>query len=815
MDDSGATFEMERINTLHGPEWHRADGLEPSTVHNLVRTSDPRWLLIDEGFTLAREREVESLFAIGNGYVGNRASLAEASALSVPGTFVAGIFTHPTGPGAVPQLMVLPDWAAVRIWIEGRPLDMGEGQVLEHRRILDMSQAVLWREWRHRDPNGRVTHIMSARLASLADRHLLFKSLALRAENYSGIVQFESALELAPQLEPFLPEDWKTRRSSERPNVLPLALRTPGREHTAIAFGVASQLLSSTVEKGNREVSIEERRIVERFQARLEARAECQLHRVVSIFTSRDVAKPLDTVVEHVNQTFASVLTAAVPAHTAEWQRRWEQADVQIDGDDTVQRCLRFAEYHLISAANPEDPRVSIGARALTGEAYKGHVFWDTDIYMVPFFTHTDPPSARALLEYRYHTLNAARAKARSAGLRGAMYPWESADTGEETTPAVAITPRGDLIRILNGAMEIHITADVAFAVWQYWKATADDDFFRQAGAEIMLETARFWASRGAFESDGYHLRHVIGPDEYHEDVDDDVYTNLLAAWNLRHGAESAALLQRRWPGVWRELQDRLQLTAEEVAFWPRLADRMFTGFDPQTQVFEQFSGYFKRKAVDLKRYEPRSAAMDVILGHNVVQQSNIVKQADVVMAIYLLWDDVSLEIRAANFRYYEPRTDHGSSLSPSIHALVAARLGETTLAQRYLQQAAEIDLNDTMGNASGGIHAAAMGGLWQAVVFGFAGLEVQADGLSFTPNLLPHWRRLCFPLQWRKRMLRVSIEPNALHVAVQGEHPFKLRVGSEQEIQAFPGDEYIAERSGLGWQPWLSTNSERGRRHP
>ena len=256
---------------------------------------------------------------------------------------------------------------------------------------------------------------------------------------------------------------------------------------------------------------------------------------------------------------------------------------MELEGDDTLQRALRFAEYHLISAANPEDEQVSIGARALTGEAYKGHVFWDTEIYMVPFFTFTDPPAARALLNYRYHTLPAAREKARAAGYRGAMYPWESADTGEETTPRHVIDPGGHVIEVLNGEMENHITADVAYAIWQYWNSTGDDEFLLNTGAEVILETARFWASRTTLENDGlYHIRHVIGPDEYHENVDDSAYTNLLAAWNLARGTEAATLLTARWPDRWADLSARLQLSRQEIAAWSRIASLMYRGSTPR-----------------------------------------------------------------------------------------------------------------------------------------------------------------------------------------------------------------------------------------
>ena len=789
---TAVSFE-EQLRPVHG------DGALSAAVARL-RTQDPKWLLVEEGFTLTREHEVESLFAIANGHVGNRGSLSEGSPLSAPATLVAGVFRQL--PGVVPELMVLPDWTAVRISIDHQPLTIDHGEILEHRRIVDLRSGMFWREWRHRDPYGRVTRINAVRLASLSDRHLLLHLITLTAENYSSVVRFESSLEVDEGTSVLAP-DWKVRASSARPNILPLAVRVPGRDIT-VAFGVTSLMRSSTDVPGKRVVVVNPHRITEQCEIQLEVGSECQLQRLISIFSSRQSTKPFESAMEHLKGVMPRGMAAVATAHAAEWEARWRTADLRIEGDDSLQQALRFAAYHLIASANPEDGGVSIGARALTGPAYKGHVFWDTEIYMLPFYVFTCPLAARRLLEYRYHTLEAARSKARSFGFRGAMYPWESADTGEEVTPKAVIAPSGEVFRILNGEMEVHITADIAFAVWQYWQGTADDDFLLKSGAEILLECARFWASRGTLEADGrFHIRHVIGPDEYHDDVDDNAYTNLMAAWNLRRAAETAQLLEERWPDRWRDLAQHLDLSREELSSWPELANRMFTGFDPRTRLFEQFRGYFQKQEINLEDYEPRTAAMDVVLGHGRIQQTNIVKQADVVLATYLLGDDIPAGVRAANFHYYEPRTGHGSSLSPAIHALIAARIGDANLAHRYLKQAAEIDLGNNMGNAAGGVHAAALGGLWQAIVFGFAGVQLRTGGIGFAPRLLSHWARISFPLQWRGRELRVFIDPDAIRVAVAGPRGLDLAVEGGPAIHAEPESEYMVERAAPGWTAW------------
>ena len=691
-------------------------------------TADPEWVLVEEGFVLAREHEVESLFAIGNGYVGSRASLSEGTPLSTPATFVAGVFGLETG--SVPGLARLADWTRLSVAVEGQPLRLDQGHCLEHRRILDLRQGMLWREWRHRDAGGRVTRLRELRLASLADRHLLLQSVTLTPEDYGGKVSIDAT-----------------------PTGSLTQLTNAG---TKVIMAVRTRLLDPS---GRSSVSTE----LPNHPLDLEiARGETyRFDRVVALHTSRDTDEPLATARQRVDDAIKDV-AGIVAQHRDAWLTRWKASDLRIEGDPEAHRALRFAIYHLSSAANPEDERVSIGARGLSGTAYKGHVFWDTDIFMLPFFNFTYPEAARALLMYRFHTLAGARAKAARSGYRGALYAWESADTGEEVTPPFVVAPNGEIIRILTGEQEQHISADVAFGAWKYWEATGDEHFLVNAGAEILIETARFWASRVAREEDGrFHIRGVIGPDEYHEAVDDDAYTNGMAQWNLEIADEVARLLAERWPAQWRALSRRLGLEPEEPRQWLHVARNLYTGFDEKTGLYEQFQGYFGLEEIDLTTFAPRSAPLDLLLGRERIQQSKIIKQPDVVMLVHLLWERFPPDVRRVNFEYYEPRCGHGSSLSPAIHALVAARLGKVLLAQRYFRQAAEIDLANK-GNAAGGVHAAAMGGLWQAAVFGFAGLHLTEKGPEHRPNLPPSWRSISMVFRWRGRRQELELPDSA-----------------------------------------------------
>ena len=586
---------------------------------------DPGWLLIEEGADAAREREIESILAIANGYLGIRASIAEGGRFSHPSTFAAGIYVPDAGLELGPRLAVLPNLLRVEVAVEDRLLSLEAGLVLGHRRVLDLRQGVLWREWRQQDPSGRITRLTCLQFASLADRHVLLQSVTITAENYSGRISL--TIPLAPS---DLTRTDTALIAAERMTML---VRVSKIE---VAIAGASELRRQAIPSHEcRSSSDEEQRS---WQTSL---GETQrLDRVVTIFTSRDVANPVKAAADRLASIRAGGFPAVVQAHVDAWLRKWEAAEVRIMGDEQAQLALRFATYHLIAAANPSDEHVSIAARGLTGEAYRGHVFWDTEIYMLPFYVFTDPPAARALLMYRYHTLDAARHKARTHGYDGALYAWESADTGDEATPRTAVTPDGRMVTILTGEWEHHISADIAYAVWHYWRVTGDDGFMLAAGAEILMETARFWASRAQVECDGHaHIRQVIGPDEYHEMVDDNAYTNAMAIFNLERAADTVAILQREQVADWQRLSARLGLTEKESERWRALAGELVTGFNPATRLFEQFAGYFRLEEVDVAAQRGCAMPIDTCLGPERVRRSKAIKQADVVALSALLWD--------------------------------------------------------------------------------------------------------------------------------------------------------------------------------
>ncbi|MCC6175413.1 MAG: glycoside hydrolase family 65 protein [Chloroflexi bacterium] len=743
----------------------------------LTPTHDPAWVLNYVGRDANLEHSIESRFAISNGFLGVRAA-CEASRGPVwissvhslrwgawPRTFVAGLFDIPETEPPVPMLVPAPDWLRLRILIDGQPILFRTGDLLGHRRTLDMRRGLMITEWQQRHPSGCMLSLRTLRLVSLADRRLTLQ-LAEFSIDHACEVTVEASLEQAAsgvepeRIEPYL-GIWRTGNIGRR----------------------LATAISTRLERGGAALEPELGDVLQRWRWLTtpgQVATFCRLCAFARGVTNDEVVQ---SACEALEATRASGWAGVLDAHVSAWAERWAVSDVSIGGDPELQTALRFAAFHLNGAADPTDERVSIGARALTGEGYVGHIFWDTEIYVVPFYTFTWPEAARALLTYRYHTLPAAREKAARMGYRGALYAWESADTGEEVTPETVIGAEGRVIPVLNGTQEQHISADVAYAVWQYWQATGDDEFLCQAGAEILLETARFWASRVALEQDGaYHIRHVIGPDEFHEDVDDNAFTNVMAQWNLERGAEVATLLRARWPKTWAALASRLGFTDDETAQWPQIAAKLYTGFDPATGLFEQFAGYYDLEEIDPARYLGAKASVEAQIGRTVLIGSKIVKQADVVMLLALLEDRFSPAVRRANFRYYETRCAHGSSLSRGSHAWVAARLGNIDMALEFLKDTAAIDLEDATGTSAGGIHIAAQGAIWQTVVFGIAGLSLHDDGIGLDPRLPSGWDSLAFHLRWRGRLVRFQFECSARRVTAtlaEGS-PMTLHLGKD-----------------------------------
>ena len=722
-----------------------------------VLDDEAGWLVVEEGFEPARQRAQETVFSVGNGRFATRGSFEEGFAGDCPATLAHGIFgPHPL---AHSELANLPDWTALDVLIGGERFSLASGTLLRYRRTLDLRCGLLRREVTWRSPKGRTAELAFERFASLAQPHVAALRLRVAAIDFEADVEVHARLNARPQTDGLAHAEWNEQHIADGRAALGIGI---GR--TATRVGLAMRLRVHDAEAVTEAWDVREQpTLVARWLAR--AGQSARFEKTVALRTSRDSPDPVRAAVEEIDRLDDADFDDLAGQSEAAWRDEWSVADVVIEGDLEAQLAIRFSIYQLLIAAPRTDEQVSIGAKSLTGFGYRGHTFWDTETFMLPFFTHVRPGIARNLLSYRYHRLEGARRKAAANGYAGAQFPWESAESGDEVTPTWLPDSTGrELVRIWTGDIAIHISAVIAHAVHGYWLTTGDDEFMLERGAAVVLEAARFWASRAEWKAERgrFEFSDVIGPDEYHEHVDNNAFTNHLAAWHLRTAVETAQWLERRDPPRARELLGDEDQTASLLEEWRQVAAGIHLGRETADGVIEQFSGYFGLREVDLDEYPDRSHSMQHILGMAGVARTQVIKQPDVLMLAAILPETLTHDQLVDNYDYYTSRTDHtyGSSLGPAIHALLAARLGRLAEAGEHFRRAARVDLADVRGNARDGIHAASAGALWQAIVFGFAGLATDGDRVTTAPHLPAHWRRLAFRVVHRGRVVEVDLRP-------------------------------------------------------
>ncbi|MCZ7568682.1 MAG: beta-phosphoglucomutase [Ardenticatenaceae bacterium] len=765
----------ERVGTAHA----RFDSLEgvhlADILAALVATgpaaADPRWVVVENNFDPANLHHKETVFTSGNGYMSTRGTFEEGHPDEQAGAFMHRVWDDV--PVVFTELVNLPRWWGLRITINGERFRLDRGAIVAYRRWLDLRTGLLSRTVRWRLNDGSEVAFTFERFSSLAEHHL--SAVRARVTVVKGEATIRIDVGLNSHVDNLGVRHWDLVAQGESEQQVWLQTRT---HYTRLDLGVAAHVLPVGAAVASTRVSdADGQPAVICEYGRLRAGEEATIEKYVSAFSQYEAEAPAAAARTAVTAAAERGFDVLFADNAAAWATTWEKADVIVEGDDEAQLALRFNIFQLLISAPRHTEHASIGAKTLSGYGYRGHVFWDTEIFILPFFTFTHPEVARNLLMYRYHNLPGARAKSLANGFEGAQFPWESAATGVEVTPTWIphFQDPTRFVRIWTGDIEIHITADITYAVLQYWAVTGDDAWMRDYGAELVVDGTAFWASRARLEDDGdYHFRDVIGPDEYHERVDDNVFTNVMAQWHLRTALRVLAWLRNTAPEKAAELEDRLRLTPERLAEWAAIADRIIIRQDPDTGLMEQFAGYFALEDADLEllRDPRRTRSMQVILGIEETNHNQVLKQPDVLMLLFLLREQYSQAVIRANWDYYNPRTDHehGSSLGPSITATMACLMGEPDEAYVHFMRAARADLQDVRHNAGDGIHAASAGGLWQAAVFGFGGLKIRGDEWHVEPKLPSHWHRLAFRFCFRGQPQQVDIVPERQEQRAAGE---------------------------------------------
>lgn len=716
--------------------------------------TDP-WIISEDSFDPQKAHHKETIFTSGNGYLCTRGAFEEGYPGDRRATFIHGVFDE--APIVFTELANTPDYLPITIYLNQERFSLDTGTIESFHRALDLRTGVLTRTVRWRSPSGLVATLTFERFASLADEHLPYLRFRVTPE-FSGTVEFRLGLNGNMYNEELVHLEWVGQGTQDGATFLHNRTRT-----SAIDIVTAMQVRNVFGRELLRQEWDVQNAPTVMIRMQVVPGQTLGMDKHVAVFTSRDVEsnRVIDSAIQRVRESVP--WESALEANNRAWAEEWSRSDVLIEGDEEAQISIRFNLFQMLIAAPRHDDRVNIGAKTLSGFGYRGHAFWDTEIFMLPLFIYTAPHIAKNLLNYRYRNLPGARRKAAANGFEGAQFPWESADTGDEVTPTWVphFADRTRLVRIWTGDIEIHISADIAHAAYQYWVATGDDEWFIEKGLELIFDTAKFWASRAEWnaEAQRYEFNDVIGPDEYHEHVDNNAYTNRLAQWNLQTALEMLEWAKQRAPEKAGELIERLDLSEERLAKWRDVIEKIYLHIEP-SGLIEQFEGYYQRKAVDLAAMEPRTRSAQEIFGIEGCNETQVLKQPDVLMMQYLLREHYSDESVLVNYEYYEPRTDHtyGSSLGPSIMAIMACDVGKPEDAYEHFIRAVRADLRDVRGNARDGIHAASAGGTWQAVVFGFGGLRVTSEGWTTHPRLPHHWKRLAFKFFHRGKMQEVDI---------------------------------------------------------
>ncbi len=726
---------------------------------------DP-WCLRESAPDAATHFLNETLFALGNGYIGVRGTAEEGwsgpAGTSLDGTYLNGFYESETihypetayALAKTNQFMLnVPNAKGIAIWIDGERFDPLTGTVEGYDRSLDLRRGVLERSLRWTAPSGRAIAVASRRVVCFDNKHLFAQHVTVTPLNFSGTVRIVTALDGA--VKNIEAGDDPRVGSSVSGESLQLQAAEQDGGYAALVQRTRNSgflLVSATLTDiaGTAEYSQDGLRLEQSYTVPAVQGKAIDIRKYAAYHTSRDypegeLAARSRAVLEQARKDGFAALTERQAAYLEDF---WQQADVEIDGDDRLQQGIRFNEYHLLQSVG-RDGKTNISAKGVTGEGYEGHYFWDTEIYIFPFFLYNKPEIARKLLDYRWAGLESARRRARQMShAKGALYPWRTI-AGEECS---AYFPAG--------TAQYHINADVAYSIRQYMDATGDDDWLRAHGAEIVMETARIWTGIGSYDrQDRFVINVVTGPDEYTALVNNNYYTNAMAQAHLAFAADVAERLAAQFPADYTRIEQAMALEAKEPAAWRRAAQRMHLPYDEELGIHEQDDSFLSKKRWDFANTPKENYPLLLNYHPMVIYRHQVCKQADVVLALLLLSSRFTLDDKRRDFDYYEAVTTHDSSLSSCIFSIVAAEVGYADKAYDYFMETARLDLDDTHGNTCHGVHTAAMAGTWLGVAYGFGGLRTDGGAVRFAPTLPAQWQGYRFRIHIRGCLLRVAVD--------------------------------------------------------
>jgi alpha,alpha-trehalose phosphorylase len=770
------------------------------------------WRIVEARYSDEFVGLTETVFSLGNGFVGVRGSFEEGRPAVVPGTFVNGFhetwpIMHAEGAHALARtgqtIVNVPDATILKLYVDDEPFYLPTARLESYQRILDMQAGTLTRELVWATDAGKHVRVCSRRIVSLEHRHLVAMTYEVTMLDEAAPVVISSLVfnrqdAQASDLPEHRPVD--PRLATVLPHPV-LNVRAAELAEQRILFGYQTTSSGMTLGVGVDHVidtecpsqavgSLDEDACEVVVTADAAPGVPIRITKYATYQASRSIPVP-----ELVNRCRRSLDRAArdgfdvlVASQRANLARFWDRADVRLQtrlNPVRQQQAVRWNLYQ-VAQASWRAEGAGIPAKGLTGQAYEGHYFWDTEIYVLPFLSYTQPRIARNLLRFRHSMLGRAQERAAEMSERGALFPWRTIN-GEEASS-----------NFQQGTAQYHINADIAYSLMRYAHAEGSGRMLGEIGAEILVETARLWQDLGFYGADKrFHIHGVTGPDEYTTVVNDNTYTNLMARLNLNFAAASVRRLRAERPQDYTALVHAVRLQPKEIESWERAAAAMHIPFDDERRIHPQDVSFLHREVWDLDS-TPREKFPLLLHYHPlVIYRHQVLKQADIVLAMFLLGNEFSDEQKRRNFDYYDPLTTGDSSLSACVQSIIAAEIGNERQALEYFQYALLMDLGNVAGNASDGVHIASAAGVWSSLVFGFGGVRDFDGRLSFTPRLPRAWNELAFPLRFCGRQLRVKLthdeerylveKGDPLNVLIRGE-PHLLTPGSPVAIKFPPG---------------------------
>ncbi len=756
------------------------------------------WSIEEDNFIPENNLRNETLFSLANGYLGMRGNfeegLSDYPALSVEGNYINGFYeSEPIRYGESAYgfaensqtMLNVANGKKIKLLVDGEELHFTKESVSQYSRVLNLKEACLTRRFIYASPKGKTVEIAIDRLVSLTNKHIATIRYQVTPLDFDGKICLISSIDgdvtnitagddprvgsglhgrVLSVEEKSTDTEWIGLRQKTKNTGFSVACAASHKFQASCAYSI-------TLKETDLEVSIA-------FELEASRGTGIVLEKFIAYITSRecDGEKLLSSAGKMAVDTGSKGYELLSKEQADFMTVFWSRADVEIEGNRALQQGIRVNLFHLLQSVG-RDGKTNIAAKGLTGEGYEGHYFWDTEIYILPFFLYSFPEISRKLLEYRYSILDSARIRARQmAHVKGALYPWRTIG-GEECS---AYFPAG--------TAQYHINADIAYALQKYMEATNDEDFLVKYGAEMLFETARIWADLGAFigeRGNRFCINTVTGPDEYTAIVNNNCYTNMMAAGHMHYAYKVFCHLKDKYPESMQTLAEKIGLQESEPELWKLAADNIYIPYHEGKKLYLQDDSFLSKAPWDFKNTPPEKYPLLLNFHPLVIYRHQVCKQADLVLALFLLGQRFTLDEKRINYDFYEKITTHDSSLSPCIFSVMASEVGYSHKAYPYFMSTARTDLDDLHGNTANGIHSANMAGAWMCIINGFAGLRAFDGELLLTPYLPEDWQGYRFKLTFKGRLIDIAVRKDLTYYELLEGEPFTLKhKGSELRLE-------------------------------